>query len=692
MKSRIFLLMAFIFTVGIMNAQIDRSTPPKAGPAPKINIEKPEQFQLKNGMKVMVVENHKLPRVAFTLRIDNNPMTTGSKAGVESILGSMMGNGTTSIPKDEFNEEIDFLGASLSFSASSASARSLSKYSDRIIELMADAAINPLLTEEEFETQKALAIENFKSSEKSLDAISGRVNTALSYGKNHPYGEFTTEETLKNVTFGDVVAYYETYFNPNNAYLVVVGDVDYNNLKDQIEKRFSSWTKSVDVQADVAKPSDNVQFQQINFINLPDATQADMTITNNVDLKMSDEDYHAVLIANDILGGGGEGYLFKNLRETHGYTYGAYSSIGSNRYGASRFDANAKVRNMVVDSAIVEALKEINRIRTEPVDPQQLEDAKAKYVGNFVMRLERPETIANYALNIALNDLPDDFYTTYLKKINAVTAADVKRVANKYIKPENLRIIVVGNGAESLENLEKTNIPIKYFDAFANPIDKPTFSKPLPEGVTAMSVLNTYTDKIGGKDKLNEVKSIYTLADVTIQGMPFQPKAVMKTMAPNMMSLEMNIEGMGTVMKQKFDGTTGYREQQGVKAEMSPEEIAIQKNQKGLFPELHYDNSAVSLENVSNIEGTDAYKIKVSEGDKTSYRYYAVDSGLLIRTEETNEIQGQSMTTITDTSEYKDVDGVMIPSVMKVTAGPQIITFTSTETKINTEVSAEDFK
>src|SRR5690606_20767748 len=147
------------------------------------------------------------------------------KAGESALLGAMLGNGTTSISKDDFNEEVDFLGANISFGASSAYASSLTQYSSRILELMADAVINPLLTEEEFQKEKDKLLEGLKSSEKSVDAIAGRVGNALSYGKNHPYGEITSEETVNNVTFGDVVAFYDKYFNPNNAYLVVIGDV-----------------------------------------------------------------------------------------------------------------------------------------------------------------------------------------------------------------------------------------------------------------------------------------------------------------------------------------------------------------------------------------------------------------------------------------------------------------------------------
>ncbi|MBE9490482.1 MAG: insulinase family protein, partial [Bacteroidetes bacterium] len=230
MKTKISILITlFLLSVGV-TAQIDRSKQPQPGPAPKITLETPGEFILDNGMKVLVVENHKLPRVSYNLTIDNAPITEGDKAGVSSLLGTMLGNGTTNIPKDDFNEEIDFLGASLNFGSGSAFARTLSKYSERMLELMADAAINPLLTEEEFQKEKDKLIEGLKTQEKSIDAVAGRVGGALSYGIKHPYGEFVTEETVNNVTLDNVNAFYQKYFNPNNAYLVIVGDVDFNTI------------------------------------------------------------------------------------------------------------------------------------------------------------------------------------------------------------------------------------------------------------------------------------------------------------------------------------------------------------------------------------------------------------------------------------------------------------------------------
>jgi zinc protease len=276
MKIYISAFLMVFFMAFSAHAQIDRSKQPQPGPAPKIDLKSPQEFTLKNGMKVMVVENHKLPRVSFNLTIDNKPQTEGNIAGAASLVGAMMGNGTTSIPKDKFNEEIDFLGASLNFGSSGAFATTLSQYSDRILELMADATIHPLLIEEEFNKERDRLIEGLKTQEKSVDAVAGRVGNALSYGVKHPYGEFVSTETVNAITYKDISAFYEESFNPNNAYLVVIGDVDFKKIKSQIEKRFGKWTKSVDIQSTVPAATPNVKYTQINFVDMPNAVQSNI--------------------------------------------------------------------------------------------------------------------------------------------------------------------------------------------------------------------------------------------------------------------------------------------------------------------------------------------------------------------------------------------------------------------------------
>ena len=690
MKTKFYTILAFLFVTVSITAQIDRSQQPKPGPAPKISLEKPTEYELKNGLKILIVENHKLPRVSYNLTIDRDPIIEGDKAGVTSLLGSMLGNGTTNISKDDFNEEVDFLGARLNFGFSGGFASSLTKYSDRILQLLADAAMNPLLTSEEFDKEKDKLLEGLKSQAKSVDAVAGRVGGALSYGTEHPYGEFVTEETVNSVSFDDIQSYFTKYFGPNDAYLVVIGDVNTKEVYKRIKKYFGKWKKASDISSFVPEANQNVEALEINFVDMPNAVQSNISITSNVKLKMSDPDYHAVLIANKIFGGGFNSYLNMNLREANGWTYGARSSVGTDKY-ISRFSAGAAVRNAVTDSAIVETIKEIKRFQSEPVEASALANAKAKYVGDFVLALERPSTIAQYAISTKINELPEDFYATYLEKINAVSIEDVQRVANKYFTADNARFIVVGKGSEVVANLEKLGIPINYFDKYANPVDKPEFSKPIPEGVTASSVMASYIEAIGGNAAVESVQTMLFNAEVTIEGAPFKPTAVIKSMAPNKSSMEMSIAGMGTIMKQKFDGTTGYAEQQGMKQPMSEEDVAEQASQKGLFPEAHYTADEIELMSLSDLEGTDVYKIKV-KGVSESFRYYDANSGLLLREEATEEAQGQSVTTITVHSDYRAVDGVMIPFGRKITAGPQVFGFNASEVVVNSGVTEADFK
>ncbi|MHA7942727.1 M16 family metallopeptidase [Formosa sp. 3Alg 14/1] len=689
MKTKIsVLLVLFLMSVGV-HAQIDRSKQPEPGPAPKISLETPQEFQLKNGIKVLVVENHKLPKVTYSLTLDNKPVTEGNKAGVSSLLSDMLGNGTTSIPKDEFNDEIDFLGARLGFGSQSAYASSLTKYTDRILELMADAAINPLLTEEEFLKSKDQLIEGLKSEEKSVDAIASRVGSALSYGKHTAYGEFITEETVNNITLQDVKDFYNAYFIPNNAYLIVVGDIDFKTAKKAITKDFGKWKKGAEIKTTLPAVTPNVATTQIDFVDMPNAVQSNIVVTNNVDLKMNDPDYFAAQIANYILGGGGEGYLFKNLREEHAYTYGAYSSLSDSRYNGARFTASSQVRNAVTDSAAVQILNEINRIKTEPVDPKDLESAKAKYIGSFVMALEKPETVARYALNIKLNDLPSDFYETYLEKINALTATDVQNAANKYFQSKNSRIIIVGKGSDVLTNLEKTGIPVKYYDAYATPIDKPNYESAVPTDITAEQVLQNYLTAIGGKEKLDKVNTLAIKYEAEAMGAKIiaEEKRTSGKLAQNVFMNDNLMMAMIVTPEEVFV------KQGGAKNPIPAEMATDMRISSGLFMEQNILTlGTAKLAGIEDIEGSEAYKIEVP-GTTVSYSlFYDKETGLKVKETQVINMGGKSQVQDSLLKDYKAFEGILFPSVKESTQMGQPIHAKLMEVLVNSGVTDADFQ
>jgi predicted Zn-dependent peptidase len=682
MKKSIIILSS-LFISAIMQGQIIPQ--PKSGPAPTIKIGKPESFQLKNGLKVMVVENHKLPRVSFTLTLDNAPYAEGAKKGVSDLTSSLIGNGTKKISKTAFNEEIDFMGASVNFSSNGASANALSKYAARVLELVADGALNPNFTQEEFDKEKAKIIEGLKASEKSVPDVAARVNNLLTFGKEHPNGEYVSEATIKNVTLADVQANYNLYFVPENAYLIIVGDVKFAETKKAVEKLFGSWKKASAPVQTYAEPKD-VAFSQINFVDMPNAVQSEVAVVNLVNLKMTDPDYFPALVANQILGGHFNSYLNMNLREAHGWTYGARSSIrGEKRI--TKFEASTQVRNAVTDSTVVEIFKEYKKIRTEKVTDEMLASVKAGYIGRFVMQIEKPQTIAGYALRIQTQNLPADFYENYIKNINAVNADDVMRVANKYFMADNSRILIVGKGADVVPALEKLKIPILFFDKYGNPVEKPVFKKEVPKGMTAKTVLDNYIKAIGGEKAALAVKTIAMTGSTTIPQAPAPLSYNSKFDVKGKLLVELTMGGM-SIMKQVVNEKGGFVIQQGQRMDLTGKDLEEMKAAATPIEELNLlKKPEVILTGIEMVNGTEVYALK--NGNTTLY--YDVKSGLKIGDLITMEQGGQTMNKTNSYLDYREVKGIKVPFNLVQNVGFELNT-KMTDVKINEGVSDADFK
>ena len=676
------LLCLLTFTVF---AQIDRSQQPQPGPAPVIQLGEPERFILNNGLTVLIVENNKLPRAAVSLSLDNSPIAEGELAGVSAMTAALLGKGSATIDKDSFNEEVDFMGATINFGSQSASASSLSRYFGRVLELMADAALHPNFTQEEFDKEKDILLDGIKSGEKSVTTAARRVENLLAYGKDHPYGEYVSKESVERVKLADVDAFYKRYFLPNNAYLVIVGDVDAGDLKKQVKKLFGKWKKK-NLSTDPIPDVTNVSTTQIDFVNMPNAVQTEVTVQNTVSLRKKDADYFPLLIANGILGGGGEARLFLNLREDKGYTYGSYSSMGNNKYTASRFRASASVRNAVVDSAVVELLYEIDRMKKEVVSDEELNRAKAKYVGSFVRAVEQPSTVAAYALEIESEGLPDDFYTTYLESVNNVTKEDIQRVAQKYFLVDQARVIVTGKASEVLDNLEKvqfneSDISVSYYDKYGNVIDRPA-SFELADGVSAQSILADYIDAIGGQDAINAIRSLEVSYNANFMGNELEAISI-NTAEEQKQIVKMGGNVLATVI---VNASGAKVEQMGNSMDLPPEMAADMQAVIGIIPELKMmENESITVSGIEEIDGQSAYALEMKGQSTTTTTYYAVESGLKLKQTTVTEMMGQTQTQDSNYNDYKRFGSLLIPSSTSVPLGPQSVDATLGYVKINGE-------
>lgn len=670
-------------------AQVDRSIRPKPAPAKAIELGDYKSYTLDNGLKIIVVKNDKLPRVSFSLVVDRDPFLEGNKAGFVSLAGSLMRNGTINRTKEQLDKEVDFIGATLFTGATNAYASGLSKYSEEIIGLMADVALNPSFPQEEFDKLKKQSLTGIESAKDDPNSLSSRLSNSSLYSLDHPYGELETEASINNITIEDCKSFYNENWSPNQAYIVVVGDIKAKKAKKLIKKYFGEWaSKEVSTREYEmpAKPSKSV----VNIINRNSSVQTVIRLANTIDLQPGSEDIVAVQLMNQILGGGSMGRLFQNIREDKAYTYGAYSQYDSDELVGS-FSANASVRNEVTDSSVVEFIKEFKRLQTEKVSEQELQDAKNNIIGSFGRNLERPQTIASFALNIARYNLPEDYYKTYLQRLGAVSADDIMAASKKYINSDALIITAVGKAADIASKLEQFG-EVKYYDFNGLETGAPSF--PVPAGVTAESVINGYINAIGGQENLAKVKDISIMMSASISGMPMEATAKTLKKRPNLFLTEMNVVGFGTVQKVYFDGIKGESSGMQGSAVLEGDELEEIKNQGAFFGEAEYLSKGyeLNLVAINMVEGEEAYTLEVDKNGEVQTEYYSVKTGLKLREESTTEGPQGEMTVSQDYSDYRAVEGVMLPFKINISQGAQKIEMITTEAKINSGLKKSDFK
>jgi zinc protease len=680
----IFLLLSVFYLQ--VHAQIDRTKVPAPGPAPEINIGTGESFELKNGLKVIVVENHKLPRVAFNLILNFEAIEEGDKAGYASMAGDLLRTGTTTRSKAEIDEAVDFIGASLNTSASGIYAASLTKHTDNLLNLMTDILYNPTFPEEELEKLRKQTLSGLASQKDDPGAIASNVRSVVLYGKDHPYGELTTEETVNNISIQDCKDFYNKYFTPEIAYLAIVGDITVKDAKKLVKNHFGQW-ESKPLQLPAFEASQAPSQTEIALVDRSNSVQSEIRVAYPINLKKGDPDVIKASLMNVILGSGFSARLNQNLREKHAYTYGAGSSISSDMIVGS-FNAQTSVRNEVTDSAIYQLMFELERIIEEPVTDEELASAKAYMTGSFARSLESPQTIANFALNINRYNLPADYYATYLQKLNAVTKEEIQAMAKKYIKPDHAHVVVVGKGSEIAGGLQQFGA-VTYYDMYGNSyVPK---EADLPADLTAAKVLDNYLAAIGGEEKIRAIQDVKMVMKADMQGRELQITSVKK--APNKSKQEVTMGGMA-VMSSVYNGTDASMNSMGQKAPIDEKMKKDMAFEAAIISELTIKDMELSAEliGVESIEGSNAYAVEVTKpsGSKTTY-YYDAESGLRVRTSETIQTPQGEMVQESDLSEYKEVDGVKFPFTITLPMGPMKMTANAESIELNTGIEDSEF-
>ena len=650
------------------NAESFRSKAPGAAPARPINLGDYNSFELTNGLKVIVVENHKLPKVSYQISLANDMILEGDMGGYVQFAGDLLTKGTKNRNKSKIDEEIDYIGATLNSSSSGIFATSLKKHSAKLMDLLTDVLYNPTFPSDEFEKLKSQTLSELASAKTDANSIASNVASAICFGKNHPYGEVVTEKTVNNVTLNKCKSYYETYFRPNNAYLVIVGDITLQEAKAQAEKHFSQW-KAAQIPDQTYKIPTPPTIPSVAFANKDGAVQSVINVTYPIDLQPGSSDELTANVMNNILGGGiFSGRLMQNLREKRAYTYGARSALNSDKLVGS-FKAFASVRNMVTDSSVHEFLYEMKRMADEPVSENDLQLAKNSMAGGFARSLESPQTMAGFALNTYKYKLPKDYYNTYLARLEKVTIADVQRVAKKYIVPSNAYILVVGNKDEVAEKLLKFDgdNKIDYYDAYGEMLNYDNIA--VPDGVTGKTIIEDYLDAIGGRAKLENITSMINTATMSLMGQ--EATIVTKHKLPDKFLFSMSMNGM-TMQEQKYNGVKAMQAQMGKSQVFGPgdEDFEEMKSRTVIFDQLEYfkQNYKLEVKGSEDFEGSKCYKLSVTDPkNEMSMHYFDITSSLL-RKVVANTGEGEKMVTMTtEYKDYKDVNGILMPHEIIIT-------------------------
>lgn len=671
----------------LLNAQVDRSQAPEPGPAPEIVLGDYTVDKLENGLTLIVVENHKLPRVSYRLTLDVDAIYEGGRAGYTSMAGSLMRAGTSTRSKAEIDETVDRIGASFGTSGFGMNGRALVKHSETLLEVMSDVLMNPIFPEEELEKERKQTLSGFASSATDANQISGRLARAMTYGLKHPYGESSNEKTVGSITRSDLMEHYAQVWKPNVAYLVIVGDITPSKAKEQAEQYFGEW-RPAEVQKDRFARPVPPKGNRVCFAPVPGAVQSVIDITFPVYLKPGHSDVVAVSVMNTMLGGFFGSRLNQNLREDKAYTYGARSSIGPDKL-VGRFSARASVRNEVTDSSLVEFLSEIRTMVESPAPDSTLQFVKNYLNGSFALSLERPETIARFALNIERYGFPADYYATYLARLDAVTAEDVQRVARTYLRPDNMNITIAGNRdiADGLAQFA-TMGQVEFFDPFGEPLKDLT---PSPEGMTAIDVFDAYYAARGGAGKLDKLKGLKSTGTMAAGPM----ELVMEEAYFNKGAGYTRISAGGNVMQDsRFDGTKGTESAMGQVTEMKEDKVLDSKRNHDVLAFLHLVDYGLSAEllGIDLINEVPQYLVEVRrDGAVAESHWFNVETGLRTRTVRTETTPRGDMSLTVDYGKMTQAKGMLFEGEMTMKTGSQEMKMTINDIEVNPKIDAEDY-
>lgn len=669
----------------LMTAQLDRSIPPAPGPAPLVRIGEHATSTLPNGVHVIVVEDHKLPLVNIQVRFDIPPIHQGEQVGYIDLFGELLTAGAGKRTKADIDRSVDAIGANLYAGNDGLFASVLKKNLEPLMDVVRDVVVEPTFPAEELESAVMRARSSVQQRKEDPEAIAEVVGRSAMFGRTHPYGEVTTESSLGRVDRTMLEAYHRHFFRPENAYLVFVGDITAKEAKELAKEHFGKWdpnpskatqdeygrtvVEGLGVVVPLQKATVPSGVRRVFVVDRPGAAQSVVRVMYPLAIVPKDIRAQQAQVMNTILGGGiFNARLMQNLRERNGYTYGCYSSLDVDRFNSS-FVATTNVRTEVTGQAVLEILDEMEGMRKSPVTTEELELAKRSMMGSFGRSLEDPRTVARFALNTRLNGLHADHYTTYLTRLESVTAQQVQDVANIFLHPDQAIVLVVGDLERIKGDLKGIGMdPLQ-------PIIQLTEDGELWEEVltpvtdrTAEQVVETYIHAIGGRDRIAPLRQLSLVHEQQRGDEAFRYE---EWFGPDQYRSKLHV-GQELVEEFTFDGQRVLYYDGANAGEMTDAGFEIVRLNGRPVPEVAYRTvlEKADLMGRTKLNGKEVYKLTMTYTSGNSFHvYFDKETGLKVRSVEEQFYNSRVYRKVVDFADWKPIAGVLFPHLITEEGG-----------------------
>lgn len=441
-----------------------------------LSIPQPYETTLPNGLQVVIVEDPRLPLVSYRLAFRaGDALDPADTPGLLGMVTTLLSEGTEKRTSKQIADEVARLGATISAGSNqdytTVAASALSMYRDEVLDLLADVTLNPTFPENEVKLAQQNALQGLQQQRAQPAFLANERMSRVLFGQ-HPYSiTAPTPQSINAMTREKLVAFRRALFMPNNAVLVIVGDVRRDEMMKRVNELFGKWEKGQNSERQFPAPPARTE-RALYIVDRPGSPQANIVIANPA-INRTSPDYFPMLVMNVVLGANASSRLFMNLRENKSYTYGAYSDLDARRLAGS-FRETAEVRTPVTGASLKEFFYELDRIRNEVVPEKEIKDAKSFLTGVFPIQIETQEGLVNRLVQIKMYGLPADYLQTYRDRINAVTAADIQRVARQYVQPDKAAIVIVGDAAAIMDQVKPYAQNIEVYDVAGNRKAMPT--------------------------------------------------------------------------------------------------------------------------------------------------------------------------------------------------------------------------